>query len=477
MNHGNLSRRGFLTRSVGALTAAGLPLWYAQQIVVEAQEATPARRVGANDRLTMAAIGTGTNRLRRGTGPIRGERGYGIMREAMNQTGVQMIAVCDVDRPNAEFAQNSVRTAERGGSRECTVSGDYRELLQNRSIDAVTIGTPDHWHAAIAIAAMRAGKDVYCEKPLTLTIDEAKTLVRVSRETNKILQTGSQQRSDGRFRLACELVRNGRIGHVRKITTLIGSNPVGGPFAEQPVPEGLNYDFWLGPTPREPYTNNRCHYEFRWWYQYSGGKMTDWGAHHNDIAQWALGMDESGPIAIQGHGTAPSADRMSYNCHPRFEVTYTYGNGTNGGPGTQLVCRDGPPEGFPARNGNRPHDNGVLFEGQDNKWIFVNRGTIIASDRALIDDPLPQSATRLPVSSHHMTNFVESVRARRQPICHVGVGARSVIVCHLGTIAMRFFDNQRLTWDPAEQRFTGERAEEANRHLSRPYRDPYRLGV
>src|SRR5262249_52691838 len=160
-----------------------------------------------------------------------------------------------------------------------------------------------------------------------------------------------------------------------------------------------NYDFWLGQTPREEYTNNRCHYEFRWWYQYSGGKMTDWGAHHNDIAQWALNMDESGPVSVQGHGTAPASDGMSYNCHPHFEVTYRPATARTGGSGTQLVCRAGPPENFVARNGNRPHDNGVLFEGQDNKWIFVSRSPIIASDQRLIDEPLPTNAPRLPTAS------------------------------------------------------------------------------
>lgn len=477
MDTGNLSRRGFLTRSVAGLAAAGLPLWYAHEIVADAQEkaAQQPRRIGPNDRIVMAAIGTGTNRTHRGTRPLRGERGYHIMRDAMGQNGVQMIATCDVDRPNAEFAANTVRTAARGGSRECQILTDFRELLRNRDIDAVTIGTPDHWHAIIAIAAMKAGKDVYCEKPLTLTLDEGKALVRVSNETRRVLQTGSQQRSDARFRLACELVRNNRIGRVRRVTTMIGTNPVGGPFAEERPPQGLDWNFWLGRTPEAPYTTNRCHYNFRWWYQYSGGKMTDWGAHHNDIAQWGLGMDESGPISVQGRGAMPSDNRMSYNCHPTFEVTYVYGNGTNGGAGTQLVCRSEPPRDFPARNGARPHDNGILFEGEDGKWIFVNRGTIIASDRRLIEEALPQNATRLPVSTNHMGNFIQCVRSRQQPICNPTVGHRSVSVCHLGNIATRFFAGQTLTWDPREQRFTGERAQQANTHLERPYRAPWRL--
>src|SRR5439155_16683729 len=254
--------------------------------------------------------------------------------------------------------------------------------LRNRDIQAVTIGTPDHWHALVAIAAMRAGKDVYCEKPLTLTLDEGKALVRTARETNRILQTGSQQRSDARFRLACELVRNNRIGTVRRVSTFIGDNPRGGPFMVERPPEGLNWDFWLGPTPRVEYVKQRCHYEFRWWYDYSGGKMTDWGAHHNDIAQWALGMDDSGPIAVYGSGEAPDRRPNCYNCHPTFEAVYTYGNGRDGAAGTQLVCRPQPADNWVGRDlregrGGRV-DNGVLFEGEDNKWIFVSRSMIRA---------------------------------------------------------------------------------------------------
>ncbi len=197
------------------------------------------------------------------------------MRDAMNQPGVQYIAVADVDAVNKDYGAS---VAGRGNGSQIQKFEDYRQLLALRNIDAVNIGTPDHWHTAIAIAAMKAGKNVYCEKPLTLTIDEGKALVRVQRETGKVFQTGSQQRTEmgGKFRLACEMVRNGRIGTIKQITTLVGSNPVGGPFpTEQPV-AGLNWDFWQGQTPATPFIKQRCHYEFRWWYEYSGGKMTDW---------------------------------------------------------------------------------------------------------------------------------------------------------------------------------------------------------
>ncbi len=274
MNRGNLSRRGFLTRSLTAMTVgAGLPLWYAKEAVVDAQEKKGAEP-GPNDRIVMGSIGTGTDRFRTRNGaPSRGERGIDDMRAAIGQRGVQMIAVADVDAVNRNFSANIVGP-------NCRKFEDFRELLAVPEIDAITIGTPDHWHAIIAIAALKAGKHVYCEKPLTLTLDEGKALVRVQRETGKVFQTGSQQRTEfgGRFRLAAEMVRNGRIGQVRQITTLINDNPVGGPFPVVAVPEGLNWDFWQGPTPETPFIKERCHYQFRWWYEYSGGKMTDWGA-------------------------------------------------------------------------------------------------------------------------------------------------------------------------------------------------------
>jgi predicted dehydrogenase len=481
MQRGNLSRRGFMAKSLGVFAAAGLPIWFAREMVSDAQE-TKTAKTGPNDRIVMGAIGTGTNRTRRtGNTPLRGERGVAIMQNAMNENGVQMAAVCDVDRPNGEFAQNLVRNAQRGGSRECALHSDFRRLLENRDINAVTIGVPDHWHALVAIAAMRAGKDVYCEKPMTLTIEEGKMVARVARETRKIFQVGTQQRTEynGRFRLAAELVRNGRIGRVSRVTTLIGTNPVGGPFQVRPVAEGLDWDFWLGPTARVDYVPERCHYEFRWWYEYSGGKMTDWGAHHNDIAQWALGMDESGPISVRGAGAAPSTQANSYNCHPTFEVTYTYGNGPRGGEGTRLICRSGPAQGWPIREGNNVAGNGILFEGEDNKWIWVSRSSIQASAPALLSEELPSGATRLPrvagMSNHHMHNFAQCVRSREQPICNANIGHRSVSVCHLGVIATRFFAGQTLTWDPREERFTSERAEAANRHLSRTMRAPWRL--
>lgn len=434
MNRGSLSRRGFLQRSLAGLAAAGLPAWYAREIV--AAEAD--KKDLGKEKITMGAIGIGSPQ----------SRGRAIAHDALGagQGRVRYVAVCDVDARHARAAVEDMK--KRG--QDVKSYHDYRELLDRKDIDAVTIATPDHWHTIVAVEALRKGKDVYCEKPLTLTIDEGKVLTRVAKETGRVFQVGSQQRSDARFRLACELVRNGRIGKVKTVETRIGGNPTG-TFKPAPVPEGLDWDFWLGQTPKVEYVPQRCHYEFRWWYEYSGGKMTDWGAHHNDIAQWALEMDESGPVAVEATGEKPSDKPNSYNTHPRFKVTYTYPTGTI------LECMsDG--------------ENGIKFTGEDGQWIFVSRGTIRASDDKLIKEPLPSDAVRLYKSDNHMGNFLECCKTRKPTICTADIGHRSVTVCHIGAIALR--SGQKLNWDPVRQQFSDA---EANKWLKREMRAPYVL--
>jgi predicted dehydrogenase len=454
MHKGNLSRRGFMHHSLTAMAAAGLPAWYAREVYAAEED-----KKANGDKIVMGAIGIGSPQ----------SRGRAIAHDALNTKKAYYVAVCDVDARHRKAAVEDMKKKEQ----EVKDFKDYRELLENKDIQAVTIATPDQWHALVAIEALRKGKDVYCEKPLTLTIAEGQALAKVAKETGKIFQVGSQQRSDARFRLACELVRNGRIGKIKRVETRIGGiDPYKtGPFKKAAVPEGLDWDFWQGPTAAVDYIPERCHYEFRWWYEYSGGKMTDWGAHHNDIAQWGLGMDESGPVAVEAIGVV---DRRPdcYNVHSSFFVVYNYRNGA------KLVCSDtqlpGSPDPKETKIGEHTHkhDNGVLFVGEGGRWIFVNRSMITASDKKLIDEPQPPSAPRLYQSNNHMGNFLECVKTRKPTICTADIGFRSVTVCHIGVIALR--TGKRLKWDPVKQQFDDAAA---NKMLSRPMRAPWKIEV
>jgi predicted dehydrogenase len=480
MDKGNLSRRGFLQQSLAGLTAAGLPAWYAREVVAADEEKKAGQKpAGANDRIVMGAIGIGSP----------ASRGRDIANDALNaKKGVKYVAVCDVDKRHRERA---AKEFEKKGM-QCEQYHDFRELLDRKDIEAVTIAVPDHWHALIAIEALRKGKDVYCEKPLTLTIAEGQAVVKAAQATGRVFQVGTQQRSDVvRFRLACELVRNGRLGKIERVETRIGENPTSPELPEAAVPEGLDWNFWLGPAPQAPFVWKtyevedrgkkqkrawcRHPYEFRWWYDYSGGKMTDWGAHHNDIAQWGLGMDDSGPVAVEAEGTPPPAGTNRYNCHPRFKVTYTYATGT------KLICAhtqlpdavDPKQDVVKDKKGKERkvgHDNGILFVGEGGKWIFVNREIITASDDKLIKEPLPADAKHLYYSDNHMANFLSCMRSRARAICPAEVGHRSVTVCHIGVIALR--TGKKLKWDPVAERFDDE---EANKWLRREMREPWKL--
>jgi predicted dehydrogenase len=479
----NLSRRGFLQRSLGSLAAAGLPTWYAQQILA-AQEEGAARKSSANDRLVMGIVGIGSPQSR--SLQVVNESGPSVKAGQLTFT-----LGCDVDESHRRRATEVMR--QRGFKDFEAKTKDFRELVHDKSLDCLLVTTPDHWHAQVAIEALKAGKDVYCEKPLTLTVAEALAVQKAVQETGRVLQTGSQQRTDyrGLFRLAVELVRAGRLGKIQTIECRLNGNPTSGPLPETPVPEGLDWDLWLGPTPKVPYRKkdkqSNCHYEFRWWYDYSGGKMTDWGAHHLDVAQWALNKDGSGPIAVEVlKSSEPYKGGDGYNCHPSFQVQYTYDNGTKviamsgGGTdlGSKLVDKDGkvPEQRFGPNRGRPmsvgPDANGVLFLGDDGT-LFVSRGTILASDASILSEPLkedPKVYDGRP--TNQMQNFVECVKSRKPPICNATVGGGSVIVCHIGVIALR--TGKKLKWDPVEHRFNDE---EANQMLSRPRRDAWQLPV
>ncbi len=436
------TRRQFLI-STAALAGATAPAFWM---------ATNLRSAEAkNDKLNVASIGVGG-------------RGSGIGHNA-GQLG-NMVACCDVDRTHAE------KFASRYGGK-CETYGDYRKLLERKDVDAVTIGTPDHWHVAIAITALRSGRDVYCEKPLTLTIDEGKRICQVVKETGRVFQVGTQQRSDKRFLTAVALARSGRLGKTLTATCSIGGGPRGGPFPTSAPPASLDWDFWLGQAPKVEYTRERCHGSFRWWLEYSGGKLTDWGAHHVDIAQWGLGYDKSGPIEMEGEGDFPNLPdnfdpvaffagkqklANGYNTATKFKITLTFENGS------KIIVRDGP-------------GNGVWFDG-DQGNIFVNRSKITGkpveafpdADRDWLNGEIDRLYKGMPRHGH-MGNFFECVKTRREPVSDVYSHHRELSSCHLCNLAMLL--KRKLRWDPRQEVFVGD--EQANALLRRPRRKGYEL--
>jgi len=413
-----ISRRSFLkTSAVTAGAALGLPA------------IVPASVFGANppsERITFGCIGVGN-------------MGASDLKAFKNNRGAQVVAVCEVDAQRLEAARKLAQLDQKS----CYV--DFRELLARTDIDAVTVVTPDHWHVPISIAAVRAGKDVYCEKPLTLTILEGRRLANEVKRYGRVLQTGSQQRSGDEFRKACELVRNGYIGEVTTVIAgLPGNNRKCEPTWEpQPVPEGFDYDRWLGPAECAPYHVQRCHYEFRFLLEYSGGQVTNWGAHHLDIAQWGLGMDDSGPVEIVGKGEFPTTGLFTTATRVDFECTYANG--------VKLLCRTG--------------GGGTRFEGTKG-WVHVNRGSLKAEPASLLTQTIGANEIHLQDSKSHHQNFLECIRSREQPIANVEIGHRSSTVCHLGNIAMLL--KRPLKWNPAKEEFIGDDA--ANRMRWRPAR-------
>jgi predicted dehydrogenase len=434
----NISRRSFL-KTAGALTAAStLPTWFIEECAAQ-QRRQRAESLPPSEKLNLALIGCGGQ----GTGDAKNARRYG-----------QIVAVCDVDAGHLAAAQKAFPGADG--------YADFRRLLERKDVDAVICGTVDHWHTLVAMATMKAGKDIYCEKPLTLTIDEGKRLIKVQQQTNRILQTGTQQRSDAHFRLACDLVRNGRIGKIERVEVWLPAGLRDGPFKTSPVPEGFDYDFWRGQTPAIEYVKERTHFSFRYWWDYSGGTMTDWGAHHNDIVLWALEMDGSGPVSIEGKQLIDMIPG-GYTAASEYEVTYTYANGVVHSCKSTTAS-----EWHGGVKDPKGQQHGIKFHGTDG-WIWVTRGVINASDRQLLTQKLPEDAKRVYVSNDHMGNFIDCVKTRKAPICPVETGHRSASLCHLGVISIRL--GRKLNWDPVKEQFVGD--DEANSWVSRQMRKPY----
>ncbi len=395
----------------------------------------PARAFGANERIVTAHIGVGGQ----GTSNLNAFLGK----------GVSPAAIADVDSDH--LAKVVKLVTDKG--HKCDGYDDYRKLLERKDIDAVVVSTPDHWHALATIHACQAGKDVYCEKPLSLTIAEGRRMVDVARAEKRIVQTGSQQRSDDRFRQACEYVRNGRIGEIKEVLVgLPATNFSGPPVADGEPPKELNYDLWLGPAPQRPYNGKRVHYLFRFFWDYSGGQMTNFGAHHIDIAQWGLGMDHGGPISTEG--TAGFHPEKWYETTMECRLTHTYASGA------KLIV------------GQLQKDipGGCRFIGTKGK-IFVDRSKIFSTPDDILKEPLADNAERLYKSKNHHQNFLDCIKSRELPICDVEIGHRSATVCHLSNIVARL--GRKIQWDPVNETIVDDA--EAAAMVSRPYRAPWKL--
>ena len=436
-----VSRRAFLRRGATVATAAAFPT------------IVPASVLGADapsNRITMGCIGVG-------------RMGRGDMQSFMGFKELQVLAVCDVDANRAKDALSLVEktyaTRTPSGSwKGCIACGDFREVTDRPDIDAVMVCTPDHWHVLPALAAVRAGKDVFVQKPLSLTIEEGRALSDAARRYGRVVQVGSQQRSEYRFRFACELVRNGRIGTLQTVKVGVGADPATGLAPPMPVPPGLDYDMWLGPAPWHPYTEKRVHpqkgYGRPGWLRvsdYSGGMMTGWGAHHMDIAHWGMGCDTGGPIEIEGEAEFPK-DGV-WDVHGPFRVTYTYANGV------LVTFAD-----------SRKLKQGVRFEGTDG-WIQVWRGGMDASPKSLLTSVIRPDETRLYRSRSHKGNFLECIRTRAATAAPVETGHRSCTACLLANIALGL--GRKLHWDPQRERFVDD--PEADRFVSKPMRGAWHL--
>lgn len=422
------------------------------------QEKAAEKRPAASDRITVGAIGAGNM----GLGDIRG---------LMSDPRVQLVAVCDVNRESSGYWDGKVAGREPGRRlveehyaadkksgkyKGCDTYVDFRELIGRKDLDAVIVSTPDHWHALPVIAAAKARKDIYCQKPLSLTIAEGRAMSDAVKKYDRVFQTGSQQRSDSNFRRACELVRNGRIG---KLHTVRVGMPAGRPdFGKtgdrkkpEKVPDGFDYDLWLGPAPEAPYAPARCHVNFRWIYDYSGGQVTDWGGHHPDCAQWGMGTESTGPVEIRNaKGVFPPDELWNTATEYYFEAIYA--------SGVKMIV-------------SNKERSGVTWEGSEGS-VWANRGQHDANPKSILDTKLGPNEIHLYESSNHYRNFIDCVLSRKPTAAPVETAHRSITICHLGNIALRL-GRAKLKWDPDKEEIIGDT--EANKMLSRPYRGPWKL--
>jgi len=445
-NAKTLTRRRLLQRGAGAVVGA---CWV--PTIIPRRVLASSEGPGANDRIAVGAIGVG-------------RQGGALLGNVLRKKDARVVALADVNLPRAQQQVKKVQEkTDDGGAGSPAAYQDYRELLDREDIDAIITATNDHWRALVCIRACQAGKDIYAEKPMTLTIREGRLMVQAVRKYGRVFQTGSHQRSMAANRLGCELVRNGRVGEIQKVIGHNYPSPWEGALPSQPVPTGIDWDMWCGPTEPVSYhanlyapRDNPGWLSFR---PYSGGEMTGWGSHGLDQVQWALGMDETGPVEIWTDGeafqpptyTAPESRKRGDTACSVPKVFFRYANGI------ELELGRGNP-------------GGAIFLGEDGK-LEIFRGRVTSNPEEIAAEPLTDADVRLYASNDHMQNWLDSIKSRERPVADVETGHRSATVCHLGNIAR--WANRRLRWDPVNEVFVGD--EEANRYLDRPRRKPYEL--
>ncbi|MEW6356367.1 MAG: Gfo/Idh/MocA family oxidoreductase [Planctomycetota bacterium] len=441
MNSASLSRRKFLKNALAATAAVAAPT------------IVPASVFGANapsNRIALGCIGVG-------------RMGQGDLRSFMGFPEIQVVAVCDVDSNRAKDAlriveQKYAADKASGTYKGCAVTGDFREVTSRKDVDAVMICTPDHWHVLPAIAAAKAGKDIFLQKPLSLTIEEGRMLSDAVRRYGRVLLVGCQRRSDSRCRFGCELVRNGRIGQLHTVKVGTGADPGTGLYPPTPPPENLDYDMWLGPAPWKPYIEQRVHpqkgYGRPGWLRvsdYSAGMVTGWGTHFMDIAHWGMGTELTGPIEIEGEAEFPK-DGV-WDVHGPFRIECKYANGV------KVIYGD-----------SRQVQQGIRFEGTEG-WVRVGHGQIEAEPKSLLTSKIKPGEIHLYESRNHKGNLIDCIKTRAETVAPVEVGHRTCSACLLGDIAMRL--GRKLHWDPDRERFVND--PEADRWIGRPMRGAWRL--
>ena len=427
-----MNRRHFL-KHTGCIAVCGLGFPH----IVPSSALGKAGTAAASERITVGFIGTGDHGINMN------------LKSFLAQPDAQAVAVCDVDPVNLHKARDLVNA--RYGNTDCMTTQDWREIVARPDIDAVMISTPDHWHVPMSIAAAKAGKDVQCEKP-TLTIEEGRRLVEVMERYGRVFQWSTEDRAVDVYHRMCELVRNGRIGkvHTIKVELPVGPDTPGNP-EPMPVPEGFDYEMWLGPAPWAPYTKDRCHWNFRWIFDYSGGMLTDWGAHLLDGAQWGNDTEHTGPVEVEGRGVFCKGGL--YDTAREYHLEYAYADGV------KLIVASGEPS--------------LRFEGTDG-WVGNRgwRGKLEASRPAILNSVIGPEEIHLytcPQGEHR--NFLDCVKSRQACYFPPEIGQRCFTIAHIGNIAMRL--GRKLRWNPQEERFVDD--DEANRMLARAARSPWHL--